>query len=112
MLFYPTLLLRHDAPRAFSTGQRRHRAGAWSSLVTGEQPFDAIPKLLCNGVGHDVAVRLAQRMSQEEGRVNGTRIGNKPDRAPPHWLSPLVELKASNTESKSCLISPQSPDGD
>ncbi len=72
-------------------------------MATGEQPFDAIPKLVCNGVGHDVAIRLTQRMGQEQGRVNGTRIENKPDRAPPHWLSPLVELKASNTESKSCL---------
>ena len=81
-------------------------------MTTREQPFDAIPKFLCNDVGHDVAVRLAQRMSQEQGRVNGPRIGNKPDRAPPHCLSPLVELKASNTEFKSCLISSQSPDGD
>ena len=59
-------------------------------MAAGEQPFDAIPKLLCNGVGHDVAVRLKQRMSQEKERVNGTRTGNKPDRAPPHWLNPLV----------------------
>jgi hypothetical protein len=32
------------------------------------------------------------RMSHEEERVNGARIRNKPKRAPPHWLNPLVGL--------------------
>ena len=32
------------------------------------------------------------RMSHEEERVNGFRMGDKPDRAPPHWLNPFVGL--------------------
>jgi len=38
-------------------------------------------------------------MSHEEERVNGVRIRDNRDRAPPHWLNPLVELSrcAANT---------------
>jgi len=31
-------------------------------------------------------------MSHEEERVNRARTSEKPERAPPHWLDPLVEL--------------------
>jgi hypothetical protein len=37
---------------------------------------------------------LTMRMSHEEEPVNGTRNRNKPDRAPPHWLNPLVRRLA------------------
>jgi len=30
-------------------------------------------------------------MSHEEERVNGFRMQNKAERAPPHWLNPTVE---------------------
>ena len=30
------------------------------------------------------------RMSHEEERVNGAGMQQKPERAPPHWLNPLV----------------------
>jgi hypothetical protein len=30
-------------------------------------------------------------MSHEGERVNGFRMANKRERAPPHWLNPLVE---------------------
>jgi hypothetical protein len=29
-------------------------------------------------------------MSHEEERANGAPMRNKPERAPPHWLNPLV----------------------
>jgi len=32
-------------------------------------------------------------MSHEEERVNGSQMRNKAERAPPHWLDPLVKLR-------------------
>jgi hypothetical protein len=43
------------------------------------------------------------RMSHEEERVNGVRMRNKPERAPPHWLNPLCWISGSGlppTQSK------------
>ena len=41
-------------------------------------------------IGEGIGRWLTSRMSHEEERVNRARTWEKPERAPPHWLDPLV----------------------
>jgi hypothetical protein len=39
-------------------------------------------------------------MSHEEERVNRARMGNKAERAPPHWLNPLISRTATSASGE------------
>ena len=80
---------RSDCRRETSSAHHWSR----SSVPANSQPASAsLSQKFCLLWCHswERLCRIMDRMSHEEERVKGVRMRNKRERAPPHWLNPLV----------------------
>jgi hypothetical protein len=70
-------------------------------IATRKRP-SITPRLTLSAL--KIGVAITSRMSHDEERLNGFRTRNKPERAPPHWLDPLVS--SSRREKTKNTVSP------